>query len=292
MDLVQKSINAIQQTASQLQKRTVNNFNWAGNQINQNISSIPDKIASIPFNMATNKMNSMIGPPIKDPASNYLYDNSDKIFNNMSPSSMDAYIGLDKEIYRQQKTPSASLMPQYKIPSNKITNVTSDPYLEGIKQKVLSSPNIRQPARDYLKKIPISYSEGNNLPYAGVAVQGPNPQVLINKKYFDSIKNDPNIVPGVILEDTIKHELLHHTPKLLPKELFKPENKKVVDAYTQRWGKQYFNQPGSLVEEMFAENDLPPAYYWHIFKEINPQAKEQDFITALKSYFINNINQP
>lgn len=177
----------------------------------------------------------------------------------------------------------------------------SDPRLEAMKQNILNSPNLRDVAKNYQSNIPLTFE---NLPptVMGNAANkgGEHPYIAISDRVLKPI--DPRLSPQRQVEQKaynqeqlnqiIEHELLHQTPRLVPTEMFHPQNKAVIDEYTQRWGADYMKHPKALVEEMFAEQDLPPAYYWHVFKKVNPKAKEKDFISALKSYFINKINTP
>ncbi|MCK9371239.1 hypothetical protein M0R04_15105 [Candidatus Dojkabacteria bacterium] len=197
----------------------------------------------------------------------------------------------------------------------------SDPSLERIKMKVLSNPNLTPAAKNYLSKIPVSFekyrpNKEGRVP-AGASygssdngiVYAQNPYITISDKF----KNPPSMV-GIdpfktpeeaaiykkqaiaeqtkALETVIVHELNHQAPRLVPVELFHPKNKVIIDQYVQRWGEKYMKNPGYLVEEMFAEQALPPAYYYHVFKSINPKASQQDFVGYLKSFFINKINTP
>lgn len=177
---------------------------------------------------------------------------------------------------------------------------STDPALEKIKQQILSDPNITDATRAYLKDIPITYEnmtdENGKLLAAGMAHEpgGPGRYIGISDSYKENptqvavtnqVKKQSVQIPNGELETIIRHELLHQAPKGIPLGTFKSENKDKVNNYIQRWGKKYMSNPGALVEEMFAEKDLPSVYYWHIYKSIVPDATPKNFIDTIKSVF-------
>lgn len=191
----------------------------------------------------------------------------------------------------------------------------SDPALEAIKQKILAGENIRPSAKEYLSQVPIEYAklftEAGQPTSAGVASGAgtPNRRILINEDFIkpqmrideDGTKRieHPEETTTRInggLDSVIKHELLHHVPEGVSLKTFKPENKTIINNYVNQWSKKYMNDKNGkldtkrLVGEMFAEQSLPPAYYWHVYKQVVPNAKPSTFLQTIKSYFINNIN--
>jgi hypothetical protein len=271
--------------------KMVNNI---GNQVSERIASIPYATTNIQRNL-----------------SNPIPVDWNTAAKNQN--IIDSVIGSQKPVYQpltinsfypqgQQAPVSAKMAPNYQ----QIAPPTN-PYLEGIKQQILNSPNVRPSARAYLSKLPIAYEKQEDS--AGQAHRGAYPYIGIN----DIFNKPQKLVPvGTRFEDgsvvtkesqaalmrkaelirIIKHELLHETPRLVPTEMFHPQNKAVVDHYTNQWGKDYMKRPKALVEEMFAEQNLPPAYYWHVFKNLNPKATKQDFVGYIKSWFVNNVNTP
>lgn len=262
---IRSAQTGIQNWATANPKQATNIINAPAN-ITQ---AVTEPITSIPYRISQNKINEQ---------SKGLYNYPEKYF----PQTPVFQSRQPPEQF-QNREPNMSYVPENLI------NIVPQKYpqLEAIKRKVLGGENIRPSAREYLKQVPITFREQGILQntYRGVSSGKGTP--------FREIGINPNEkMDSQQLEDVIKHELLHQTPNLVPKELFHPKNKQVISGYTQRWGQQYFKNPKALVEEMFANQDLPPAYYWHIFKEVNPKATKENFINHLKSYFVNNINNP
>lgn len=176
--------------------------------------------------------------------------------------------------------------------------IQTESYLEQIKQKVLSNPNLRPVAKEYLSKIPITYGQvqpGAIAQAEGVGTDRPNVVVSdrFKKQYPSSWSSqriqDQKKYEQDQLEIIIKHELLHETPRLIPIKLFHPKNQPIINQYANRW-KGHISNPKDLIEEMFAESELPPAYYWHIYKQVNPKSTKSNFLDSLRSYFVNNLN--
>lgn len=253
-----------------------------GQLVNQGLqdrsSQLGESIVSIPYRMADygNYMTQKFGEPVNFNEMDKNEKRIGKIIQSKPVKQQDFWAEQFFRMPQQIKTSSAQLMPLI----NDITPVPpADPKLEAIKQQVLNNPMLRPAAKEYLSKIPVVYENMGD--WGGRAKQ----------KYIavsDKIKS-PQLI-AIIIE----HELLHKTPNLVPTSLFHPKNQEIVNNYTKRWGENYFNNndPRTLIGEMFAEQDLPPAYYWHIFKNINPKASNQDFISYLKSWFENEINNP
>lgn len=265
----------------------------------QAVQAVTEPIASIPYNLARNKIKAQSKNLITIPG---------KYYPERPPI-------LQTRISDQRfstPAPNMSYIPEDQI----LIKDENNPQLEAIKQKILAGENVRLSARQYLSDIPIRYAPVNmgDQNWGGVAVDANTPfrEIVINPDIAQPQKIET--APGVFrseteqetaqrvdyqLNETIRHELLHQTPQLLPTKLFTPENKQVINDYVQRWGKEYFKNPKNkkfdtqrLVGEMFAEEALPPAYYWHVFKRVVPDAKPKDFIDQIKSYFVNNINNP
>lgn len=276
------------------------------------VQAVTEPIAAIPFKISKfnieNSKKRMI--PITMQQAEKAGQKDQEIFDKLFPRNIpDAFI--DEMLLPQRIAASTEMLPEqtkYVIP------YPSDPKLEQIKQRILNNPNIRPLAKEYLSNIPITYEESMGR-FSGMSMgeETPGRQILINKdilkprmvkKAGDTIQRQETSREtaervDIELNDTIKHELLHQTPELVPNKLFKPINKKVIDNYINRWSKEYFQNPENkefdtkrLVGEMFAEEALPPIYYFHIFKQIVPDAKPSNFIQAIKSYFVNNINNP
>lgn len=177
----------------------------------------------------------------------------------------------------------------------------SNPRLEQLKQQVLSNPNMRPAARQYLSNVPITYGtkEGFESRGKGVAAFAAkkgltDQEIVVNPRYAKSTKTikfkDGSVYDQAFvdtkLKEVIEHELLHQAPRLIRQGHYNPENDSQVKSYTERWGKKYMSaRKGALVEEMFAEQDLPPVYYWHIYKNVTKNASPKGFIDSIVSYF-------
>ncbi len=188
--------------------------------------------------------------------------------------------------------------PNYYIPD-------ANPQLEAVKRQVLSQPNLRPAAKNYLSQIPVTAGtpSPNEMQWGGHVggTKGePNQYIVVNPHVPKWMTLGPDASPEQrkamqpkldeqYLSSVIQHELLHQTPELLPTSLYTPKDKQQIQEYTDRWTKKYMDQPGKLVGEMFAEQDLPPAYYYHIFSKLNPEATPQDFINEIKNYVLNYI---
>ena len=273
-------------------------------QVAQNVGTqVGEKVASVPYAIRDTRLNyqKKYGMPVNW---NKVAEQEDRTVDFIESKPL-VYQNLVGETFfpRPQQTArvSADLLPFF----NDITPAQkTDPYLEQLKQQVLNSPNLRPVAKQSLSNIPIIYQKMK----AGGAASGmgtQRPLIAISEKYRDPVRypirrGEDNYVkqsPGEAIkanEDAIKtiiqHELLHQTPRLIPMKLFHPKNQTIVNDFTKRWGKEYMKRPGALVEEMFADNALPPAYYWHVFKNLNPNSTKQDFLTHLRSWFVNNVN--
>jgi len=261
--------------------------------------SVTEPIASVPFNRAKNKIN--------------LERKKLFVIPEKTLPKMPAYVPQSRQYPEQFQTPAPnmSFVPEDQL----LIQRESNPELEAIKQRILSGKNVRPSVKEYLSDVPINYSpSGLDNRWAGASLDAGNPyrEIQINEDILKTrqietaqgvfrpeTKQETTVRVDRTLNDTIKHELLHQTPNLVPEKLFQPRNQKVINEYSDRWGKKYFNNPKTqeldtdrLVGEMFAEEALPPIYYWHIFKKVVPQAKPINFIQAIKSYFSNNINNP
>ncbi len=198
---------------------------------------------------------------------------------------------------------SAGLTDQVTSPNYYVPD--ANPQLEAVKRQVLSNPNLRPAAQRYLSQIPITYRTPlpDERPFAGVTDQElsgtPSQYIAINPN-INLQTDNPSVLAqrsaevnkqplAQTLDSVIQHELLHNTPQLLPITTYKPSDKKQINAYVEKWSKKYMDQgPDRLVGEMFAEQALPSVYYWHIFKQVVPNATPQDFINGIKNLFINN----
>ncbi len=225
-----------------------------------------------------------------------LYKMQDPIYRN---SLGDAPV--DNLLYdtTPNSGPSAGLNDQVTSPYYYVPDPS--PQLEAIKQQVLSQPNLRPAAKNYLSQIPITAQQPQNdakwAGYAGGGKGTPEQYVAIDPRVPGWMTLGPDASPEQrkamqpkldeqYLSSVIQHELLHQTPELLPTSLYQPKDQQQIQEYTQRWGKDYMKRPGALVGEMFAEQDLPPIYYFHIFKQVVPNATPQDFINEIKNYFL------
>jgi hypothetical protein len=319
MDLISSVVNKVKEVARNMGKNVSDNegfirqgqftpvqaikdyFNPTSNQ-GQNFWSTP--LANTLANVQQNVVNP-IENDIGDIIASAPYTLSD-INRNIQVATRPLVVGKFQLLAGQNDNVDVN-------PYNNLPAPTTDSQLEAEKQKVLNSLNLRPRAREYLSKIPIYYEKAQNLPpnVLGVAHKDVFPSIAISEQLKtvpleSEYLNQEGITQEDIqktqeaikqknikqIDDVIKHELLHQTPRLIPVGLFHPKNKAIIDYYVNRWGKDYMNQPGALVEEMFAEQDLPPAYYWHIFKNVVPDATPTDFISTLKSYFVNKINTP
>lgn len=286
-------------------------------QVRQQISNFSDNVgntvSSIPYKVQENKIkfNFRNKTPVNwgDPVA--LQGALDKITSN-APKWGGSYVppaltNIGGNVATNPNSWTGSFDPvgqmqEFSHPQQMTYNnpqINTSPMLEQIKQNVISK--LRPAAREFLNKVPIGFDkmdQGNLGQSRGKGTPGRN--VAISDTFLKPA--NPNLSPARQeeykkyqageLEKVIEHELLHQTPRLVPTNLFKPENEVVVKNYTERWGQDYMDRPGSLVEEMFAEQDLPPAYYWHVFKNVNPNATEKNFIDTLKAYFVNSINTP
>ena len=314
------SNSALDQAFSQFRTNLSNTASDVGNKITRLSSPVTnfvkqatttltnnatDAVAQIPFRSLNYRINNIQqkGTPLDF---NRLQKEG-RLLSNKLESTPKPYQNFTEQQFWPEdqitKNTSASknLMPYDKI------KVKTNPYLEGFKQKVIKNMNLKPAAQQYLSKIPVTYVNDKG-PFAGRAIntQQPNAQININEKYY------PNPIPvsstGATLADTpeikqqlesiIQHELLHQAPDFVSTTQYKPVDKKQVDSYIKRWGEPYFTNPDTgqidtnrLVGEMFAEKDLPPIYYWHIFKQTVPGAKPSDFINAIKQVFLTQYGR-
>lgn len=281
---VQQAVSQVQQLPQQIQATG----QLMGQGLQERGNQISEGIASIPYNHATSQRNDRIqngiqigGPPTQfQQIDNRNYRNA----NQYGKLAMDSITG--EGAWQPTAEPSAVRTPLF---IDRTSVSPSNPYLEGLKKQVLSNPGFRPSAREYLSKIPIIYEDTP----IGVEAQAHNSPELQNPYIGvspDSVNHGPSDITNEnYVKSVIEHELLHQTPQLVPQSLFHPKNQPIIDQYTERWGADYAKQPGALVGEMFAQEDLPPAYYWHIFKNVNPQASQQDFLGYLNSWFTNEL---
>ncbi|MCK9371548.1 hypothetical protein M0R04_16670 [Candidatus Dojkabacteria bacterium] len=264
-------------------------------QINNTISSIPYKMADRRIqNVAQNKIPvDWSNPVARQQGIDKVMANAPRWGRSFVPQSL---TNIGGSVARNPDSWTGSLNPvgqmqDFSNPLQRTYNapqITPSPLLENIKRNVISG--LKPSAREFLSNVPIQFGDieaGGESRNKGT----PGRNITINENLIKNEK-DPNR-KMVIDEITniVKHELLHQTPRLVPTEMFHPKNKPVIDEYTNRWGTEYMKQrPTALVEEMFAEEALPPAYYWHIFKNVNPNATKKNFIDTMKYYFVNNIN--
>jgi len=308
-----KSLNYKVNNLQEKQSPIIQNFvksaqqgiqDWTKNPIKNTINLVkdaPTNIARYNLNTQKSRMKPVTSQQldIQDKKEEEMYN---KMFSPIDRSETNDSIYMPWAQDAKYHESSAQLAQQ---PDAYVSNPESDPVLEKFKQKVLSNPNITEATRAYLSDIPISY-RGSEEKFSGMseAPGTPNRQIIINEKLKDqprevvredSVKQQSVKIPDTQLEEVIQHELLHQAPRLLSTKEYKPINQKKVEGYIQRWGKDYMkarsadvNRGGALagvVEEMFAEKDLPSAYYWHIFKNVVPNATPQNFIDTIKSVF-------
>ena len=295
--------NFVQTAQKGIQNWAIKNPVRASNIVNtyeNPTQAIGESIASIPYNQSRNKIN--------------LERKKLFVIPEKTLPKQPAFIPQSRQYPEQFQTPAPnmSFVPEDQMLIQRDTN----PELEAIKQRILSGKNVRPSVKEYLSDVPINYVDSQlaDRNWAGASLDAGNPyrEIQINPDIMKTrqietapgvfrpeTKEETTIRADRTLNDTIKHELLHQTPNLVPEKLFQPRNQKVINEYSDRWGKKYFNDPKTqkldtnrLVGEMFAEEALPPVYYWHIFKKVVPQAKPSNFIQAIKSYFSNNINNP
>lgn len=278
----------------------------------QQIKNIPNQISAIPYKLADAKIQSQMKnkmpadwstPEGRQIASDKVMAAAPRWGQSFVPQSLQ---NIGGSVAQNPDSWTGSLNPvgQMQEFSNPLQRtypkVETNPFLENIKQKVISG--LKPEARQYLSNIPIQYGELDKGTLGqSQAKESAGRNVVIsdtfNKPVSDKLplKRQAEVVDYTRqqLETVIKHELLHQTPRLVPTELFHPKNQPVIDQYTERWGTDYMKQsPNALVEEMFAEESLPPAYYWHIFKKVNPKATQRNFVDTMKSYFVNSVNTP
>jgi len=166
--------------------------------------------------------------------------------------------------------PSAQLLPYIEpLPSDLNEAQTA---------QLLNQFNLRPAAYDYFSQIPIkvgeqylnSYNETGQLPGG----QWNGKFVAVNPYFIDE-NGQQQPIPPEQLESAVMHEYGHSAPRMLPSWTIPLGSSAEAQEYAQRWGPDYFarssNPEEKFNEERFAEGDLPPEFFYHIF---NPETRK------------------
>jgi len=279
MNVVDSAISSIRQKAGNLFGDIYKSSNNIVNNVSNSISSVPYAISNMSIN---NQKKSKIG------VTNEQYGQElDKVYAPYTDPQLEA---MPEKQFKKLISPVEK--KYYQLPPK------SDPALDQYKKELLSSQNLRPSAVNYLKDIPLTVNKlyGDT---QGISMgQGtPTRQIQLSSDLINRPGNtypsqmlrvggNQSINPMVLKKEDIKgvlrHEYLHQVPQGIPIFLAGTPDKQTENYYVDRWGKDYMGDKKTLMKEMFAEQDLPPQYYWHIFKKVSPNATPAQFTSIFQ----------